>query len=104
MLILTIASFILHAVVIYKGFGFFRLDKRCRDTDKSVVATLMAASIVFILMQLFTWISTPWGLVSFSIVESLRYGFDLFNAVFYWTLIHFYTERRVCRTNDKQQG
>lgn len=104
MLILSIAPFLLHAVVLYKGFGFFQLDERCREADKAVVATLMAASVVFMLVQVITWVTVPSPPASAYLIHSLWNGVNLFNAVFYWTLINSYTEHRICRTTNKRKS
>lgn len=103
MLILSISSFLLHAVVLCKGFGFFQLDERCRETDKAVVATLMAASVVFMLVQVISWFVNPSPPESAYLIHSLWNGVNLFNAIFYWTMIHSYTEHRVCRPTNKRK-
>lgn len=104
MLILSISSFLLHAVVLYKGFGFFQLDERCREADKAVVATLMAASVVFMLVQVISWLANPSPPESAYLIHSLWNGVNLFNAIFYWTLIHSYVEHRICRTTNKRKS
>lgn len=102
MLIISIVSFAIHTGVLFKGYQFFRLDERCRETDKSVVATLMAASAMCLMAQLIAWSITPWSTIEGNAAQSLMYGFNLFNAIFYWTLINFMQVRRVCSITRRE--
>jgi hypothetical protein len=102
MLIISVMSFTIHTGVLFKGYQFFRLDERCRETDKSVVATLMAASVMCLLAQVITWSISPWRPIEVNPAQSLSQAFNLFNAIFYWTLINFMQGRRVCSATRRE--
>lgn len=97
-LILSAACFILHALVIYKGIVFFRTDARCRDTDKALIATLIGASIAFLIVQGIDWYAHTLPVcMPPRLLSSLWYGFDLLNSVFYLALVNKFSDTRVCR-------
>lgn len=47
----------------------------------------MAASVVFMLVQIINWFVNPLPPESANLIHSLWNGVNLFNAIFYWTLI-----------------
>lgn len=97
-LILSVACFLLHALVIYKGIAFFRTDPRCRDTDKALVATLIGASFAFLIVQGIDWYAHTLPVcMPPRLLSSLWYGFDLLNSVFYLTLVNKFSDIRICK-------
>lgn len=98
MILLSAACFILHTVVLHKGYLFFQIDERCREIDKNIVAVLMAASVAFLVVQMIDWyVRSQAVCIPPRLLNSLWYGFDLLNSIFYLTLVDQFTINRVCR-------
>lgn len=96
MAVVVALSLFLHAIVVYKAIAFFRTGGNCRESDKTVVATLAGLSVLLIVSQIMVWTDNPWGLINGSVGMSLLMAFHFANAFFCLAMIESLTDRRSC--------
>lgn len=96
MLLTTTLLVMLYLLVIYRAVIYFRLPGETRDDDKTIAATIIAASVMFIAARVSTFFIEPWAIKSNSTSLAMWIGFGLFNAMLYLGLIHKLTEHRRC--------
>lgn len=96
MLVTTVLSVFLNALVIWKAIGFFRQGGSCRESDKSTVAVLGALSMMFIVAQVLTWGAGPWMLERGTLGSMFMMAFNFSNSFFYLAHINALTDRKEC--------
>lgn len=94
----VLLSIFVYALVCGKSVLFFRQGGHCRESDKTIVASLGIGSVLFILGQVVVWGTNPFGLIHGSLGLSLLMAFNFFNAFFYLALITSLTERKACHS------
>lgn len=85
---------ILYLFVIFRAAQFFMLDGPIRDDDKTIGAVIIAASCMFIIARITTFITHPAEVEADSTAVALWVGFGLFNAMLYLGLLHRMTAFR----------
>lgn len=74
MVLITLAAFAIHCIVILRTLKFFAGGSDARDGDKAIVAGVGVLSALFVASQLYTAGADP--LAFFSNRVTLRTGFD----------------------------
>lgn len=97
MMVITVLSVFLNALVVWKGVIFFRQGGPCRESDKSTVAVLMALAAMFVAAQVLTWGAGPWMLERGTLGSLFMMAFNFANSFFYLAHINSLTERTECR-------
>jgi hypothetical protein len=96
MLVITVLSVLLNALVVYSAVQFFRHDGRCRESDKSTVATVGTLAGLFIVAQVLTWGEGPWMIERGTLGSLLLMAFNFANSFFYLAYISALTDKREC--------
>jgi uncharacterized YccA/Bax inhibitor family protein len=96
MLVITALSVFLNVLVVYKAIGFFRHGGECRESDKTVVATLAGLAVMFIIAQVLTWGAGPWMLERGTLGSLFMMAFNFANSFFYLAHISSLTDRKEC--------
>lgn len=104
MLTVIAATYLTYALAIARGITFFRLPTECRETDKHLVGSLIAGSVMFIIFQSLVWLEKPGKLFGSATLDSLWMAFNFFNAAFYLTLSHLFVRNRSCRLRTDEHG
>lgn len=104
MLLTSTALIILHLWIISKAIRFFRLPGSPRHSDKVIAASMIAASVLFILSRASTLLwQWPVTLVANSHVTHLWVAYGLFNAMLYLGVLHQLIAWRTDPTQRRQR-
>lgn len=107
MLLISIAAVIAYALVLGRATWFCVVGTQYRQDDRTEVAFLMAASLIFMLGHVMLWFTEPWKLVNNSVARSIFAGFTVFKAAYYFRRVgalldgrdHRHVERRIRRAH-----
>ena len=102
MLTVVAVTYLAYAMAIARGVTFFRTPAECRETDKHLVGSLIAGSIMFIVFQTLVWAERPGKLFGVATLDSLWMAFNFFNAALYLTLSHLFVRNRTCRLPNNE--
>lgn len=102
MLTVVAVTYLTYAMAIARGVTFFRIPTECRETDKHLVGSLIAGSVMFIVFQTLVWVEKPGKLFGSAALDSLWMAFNFFNAAFYLTLSHLFVRNRSCRVGTHE--
>lgn len=95
-MLLTVSLLVmLYLFVIIRAVQFFLQDgPPVRDDDKTVGAVIIAASVMFIIARITTFVIHPNEVESNNTAVALWVGFGLLNAMLYLGLLHRMTAFR----------
>lgn len=74
MILISIAAFAMHSLVVLRSINFFVAKQSSRDQDKAIVAALGVLSFLYLGSQVYTAFTDPNILMTTRV--SLRVGFD----------------------------
>lgn len=94
---------ILYLFVIFRAVQFFTLPGTARDDDKTVAAVIIAASVMFIVARVTTFVNHPAAIESAGSSIALWVGFGLFNAMLYLGLLHRMSSCRMSKGQRRLQ-
>lgn len=94
MVLLSVSALLIHAYIFAKGVTFFRTVGDARENDKSIVASLMGLSVLFILAQLVAWHEQPWRMLTDSNSGVMFMAFIFAEAFFNLAITTNLTHRR----------
>lgn len=102
--LLSTAAVIIHSYILIKGVVFFRSVGETRETDKVLVASLMALSVLFIAAVSLLWLVDP-EFQSFHGQDSaLMLGFIFSETFFNLAIITALTRHREAHGCSDQRG
>lgn len=85
---------LLHLSVLFFSFRFFHTDIPCREADRTIVATLCAASVGFLIGQGVNWWWHFHYGAPMTVTDTIFGAFSLFNGILYITLVRSFVQHR----------
>lgn len=80
-------STVIHILVVLRGIKFFLHWSDSRDDDRTIVVSVLAMSVLFILAQAYTLAADPAAI--FAGDHGLRVGFDVASGLIFLAVVHY---------------